>query len=143
VSIARFTRLLNIRELEERQAAIKLAQRLTELQNAEHQREQLENYLLVYLKTQMPHDAQQLKQLSTLRSQIRSALEHQSLSIRSAQSKVEQARDVWLERHQASLSLEKLLERLQQEQRIVEKRLEQKEQDAWVSRQVFNQCWTS
>ncbi|NKN33210.1 flagellar export protein FliJ [Marichromatium bheemlicum] len=137
--IRRFKRLLRIREAQENEAAVGLAARLDTLNQVEAQREQLERYLNDYLNALVPEDVNMLKQLARMRDQLREALDQQELRISAAQAQVDQARAAWLERHQASLSLDKLIERRREQEALQEGRRQQREQDMWATRRAFDQ----
>lgn len=137
MSVKRFQRLLKVRETLENQAAATLGARLEELRQAEGHRDRLEELLYSYLDSQVQHDARALKQVASMRGQLRAALEQQELRIAAAESQVETARGLWLERHQDSLSLEKLIERRRQAEQVAENRRLQHEQDAWATRKAF------
>ncbi|GAB0149108.1 MULTISPECIES: flagellar export protein FliJ [Marichromatium] len=137
--IRRFKRLLRIREAQENEAAVGLAARLDTLNQVEAQREQLERYLNDYLNALVPEDVNMLKQLARMRDQLREALDQQELRVDAAQAQVDQARAFWLERHQASLSLDKLIERRREQEALQEGRRQQREQDMWATRRAFDQ----
>lgn len=138
MSVKRFERLLKLREAQENETAVVLAARLAELNRIEAQRTQLSEYQSVYLNALVPNDARLLKQLSLMHQQLREALQQQELRVAAAQTQVDQARDVWLERHQASLSLEKLIERRRRLDAIEDNRKQQREQDMWATRKAFS-----
>jgi len=137
MSVKRFQRLLKIREVQENEAAVGLAGRLEELNRAEQQRERLSEFQGLYFNASLPNDARMLKQMGFLQQQLREALEQQELRIAAAQSQADQARSVWMERHQASLSLEKLIDRRRRVESGVENRKQQREQDMWATRKAF------
>lgn len=137
-AIQRIQRLLRIREAQESEAAVGLAARLETVSHIEQQREQLETYQRETLACLLPDDAVMLRQLAKMREQVREALEQQELRLAAAHSQVEQARAIWTERHQASLSLEKLIERRRQQESIEEGRRLQREQDMWATRRTFD-----
>lgn len=139
-SVKRFQRLLKIREIQESEAAVVLAGRVAEVNRAEQQREQLTEYQSVYLTSLLPNDARMLKQLALMQHQIREALQQQELRIAAAQAQVDQARDAWLERHQATLSLDKLLERMRGAEQAVEGQRQQRELDMWSTRKAFDRA---
>lgn len=137
-SAKRFQRLLKIREAQENEAAVVLAGRVADLNRAEQQRDQLVDYQSAYLTSMLPNDARMLKQLALMQQQIRDALQQQELRIAAAQAQVEQARDAWLERHQATLSLDKLLERMRRADQALEAQRQQRELDMWSTRKAFD-----
>ncbi len=137
MSVKRFERLLKLREAQENETAVVLAARLAELNRTEQQRAQLSEYQSVYLNALVPNDARLLKQTALMHQQLRAALQQQELRVAAAQTQVDQARDVWLERHQASLSLEKLIERRRRLEAIADNRKQQREQDLWATRKAF------
>ncbi|MBK1716705.1 flagellar export protein FliJ [Thiocystis violacea] len=137
MSVKRFQRLLLLREAQENEAAVVLGGRLAELNRAEQQREQLTEYQGVYLNALVPNDARLMKQLSLMHQQLREALQQQELRVAAAQSQVDQAREIWMERHQASLSLGKLIERRRRLDAVVDNRRQQREQDMWATRKAF------
>ena len=138
MSVKRFQRLLKIREAQENEVAVVLADRLADLSRAEQQRDQLSEYQSVYFQALMPNDAQMLKQIAFMRQQLREAIEQQELRVAAAQAQVERARDAWMERHQASLSLEKLIERRRRAENILDGRKQQRELDMWATRRAFD-----
>ncbi len=137
MSVKRFQRLLTIREAQENESAVVLAGRLAELNKAEQQRSQLADYQGVYLNALIPNDARLMKQLALMHQQLREALQQQDLRVAAAQSQVDQAREVWMERHRASLSLEKLIERRRRLDAVADNRKQQREQDMWATRKAF------
>lgn len=137
MSVKRFQRLLKIREAQENEAAVALAGRLAELNRAEQHRDQLTDYQSVYLKSLIPNDARILKQLALMQQQLRGALQQQELRIAAAQAQVDQVREIWLERHQASLSIGKLIERRRRVESVIENRKQQTEQDMWATLKAF------
>ena len=137
MSVKRFQRLLKIREAQESEAALALAGRLSDLGRAEQQRTQLSEYQAVYLNALIPNDTRLMKQLSLMHQQLREALQQQELRVAAAQSQVEQARSAWLERHQASLSLEKLIERRRRIEAIEDGRKQQSALDMWTTLRAF------
>lgn len=137
MSVKRFKRLLLIREAQENEAAVALGARLADLGKVERQRAQLQEYQSLYLDAQIPNDARLMKQLSLMHQQLREALQQQELRVAAAQSQVEQARAVWMERHQASLSLGKLIERRRRLDAIQDDRRQQRESDMWATRKAF------
>lgn len=137
MSVKRFQRLLKIREAQESEASMVLASRLSELGRVERQRDQLAEYQGHYLNALVPSDPRMLKQLGLMQQQLREAIQQQELRVAAAQSQVDQARTVWLERHQASLSLEKLIERRGRQEHLQESRKQQRELDMWATRRVF------
>ena len=137
MSVKRFQRLLRVREAQESEAAVALAARLADLGRVEQQQRQLSEYQAVYLNAEIPNDAQLMKQLSFMHQQLREALQQQGLRVAAAQAKVDQARDVWLERHQASLSLEKLIERRRLADLVEEDRRQQSALDMWATLKAF------
>ena len=137
MSVKRFQRLLKIREAQENESAVVLAGRLAELGKVEQQRDQLVDYQAVYLNALIPNDARLMKQLSLMHQQLREALQQQELRVAAAQSQVDQARTLWLERHQASLSLEKLIERRRRLDAVQDNRKQQRESDMWATRKAF------
>jgi len=139
MSVKRFQRLLKIREAQENEAAVGLAGRLAELNRAESQHEQLSEYQSHYLNALVPNDVNMLKQLGLMHQQLREALQQQDLRVAAAQSQVEQAREIWLERHQASLSLDKLIEHRRRADDVRDNRNQQREQDMWATRKAFQQ----
>ncbi|WP_026301034.1 MULTISPECIES: flagellar export protein FliJ [unclassified Thioalkalivibrio] len=132
----RLERLLRMRRIEESEATRQLGARLQQLDAVETQRSQLEGYQLEYLRAPLPDDTNQLKWLSGMRDQLRHALEQQDLRAQAAGAQAEQARQEWLLRHRAVMSLEKLLERRIAEQEREADRRRQHEQDMWATRQV-------
>lgn len=139
MSVKRFQRLLKIREAQENEAAVVLAGRLSDLSKAEQQRDQLTQYQGVYLNALIPNDARLMKQLSLMHQQLREAVQQQELRVAAARAKVDQARDVWLERHQASLSLDKLIERRRRLDMIEDNRRQQGALDMWATLRAFQQ----
>ncbi|WP_043748701.1 flagellar export protein FliJ [Imhoffiella purpurea] len=139
MSVKRFERLLKIREAQESEAAVALADRLAELNRVESQRDQLLEYQNQYLHALIPNDANMLKQLGLMHQQLREAMQQQDLRIAAAQSQVDQARDIWSERHQASLSLDKLIEHRRRAEQARDARNQQREQDMWATRKAFQQ----
>lgn len=137
MSVKRFQRLLRIREAQESEAAVGLASRLGDLNRAEEQRTQLTQYQAVYLNALVPNDARLMKQLSLMHQQLRDALQQQDLRVAAARSQVEQARKVWLERHQATLSLDKLIERRRRFEAIEDGRKQQSALDMWATLRAF------
>ncbi|NEV60495.1 flagellar export protein FliJ [Thiorhodococcus minor] len=137
MSVRRFQRLLKIREAQENEAAVVLAERLADLGKLEQQRDQLTEYQSVYLDALVPNDARLLKQLGLMHQQLREALQQQELRVGAAQTRVDQARDAWLERHQASLSLEKLIERRRRADAVEENRKQQSALDMWATLRAF------
>jgi flagellar FliJ protein len=137
MSVKRFERLLRIREAQENEVAVTLAERLAELSRVEQQRDQLTEYQNQYFNARLPSDARILKQIALLQQQLRDALQQQELRIAAAESQVEQARSVWMEMHQASLSLEKLIERRRRVESTLDGRKQQREQDLWATRKAF------
>ncbi len=137
MSVKRFQRLLRIREVQENEAAVGLAGRLEDLVRAEEQRDQLAEYQGLYFKAILPNDARMLKQMAQMQQQLREALQQQDLRIAAAQSRVDQARSVWMERHRATLSLEKLIERRRRVESGLEGRRQQREQDMWATRKAY------
>lgn len=137
MSVKRFQRLLRIREAQESESAVALAGRLSDLNRAEQQRDQLLEYQGLYAHALLPNDARILKQMALMQQQLRQALQQQELRIAAAQTQVEQARTVWLERHQASLSLEKLIERRRRVEQVADTRKQQAEADMWATRKAF------
>lgn len=137
MSIKRFKRLLKVHELQENQAAVGLATRLTELGRQEEQYQQLENYLQLYLDAPVPNDIHQMKQMAFIRRNLRGAMEQQAVRVTTAQAHADQARAVWLMRHRDSQSLTKLIERQRAADTIVDNRRQQFEQDAWATRRAF------
>jgi len=123
--------------MQEHQAALVLAARLSDLEQTERQHAQLDHYLRLYIDTQIPQDVWQIKQLAAMRRQLRTALEEQALRIRAAELQVEQARTGWRAAHQASAALAKLIERRQHAEDIADGRRQQNEQDAWATRLAF------
>ena len=142
MSVKRFQRLLKVREMIENQAAIGLAARLDELRRIEVQRGQLEGLLNSYLEVGVPNSARGMRQVAEMRSQLRTVIEQQGLRIAEAEFRVEEARDIWMEKHRDSLSLEKLIERRRQVENMTENRRMQSEQDAWATRQAFDRIQT-
>ncbi|MBK1648902.1 flagellar export protein FliJ [Rhabdochromatium marinum] len=138
MSVKRFQRLLKVREMIENQAAIGLAARLDELHRIEGQHGQLEDLLNSYLEVGVPNSARGMRQVAEMRSQLRTVIEQQELRIAEAEFRVEEARDIWMEKHRDSLSLEKLIERRRQVEEMTENRRMQSEQDAWATRQAFD-----
>ena len=138
MSVKRFQRLLKIREAQENEAAVALAGRLAELNRVEQQRAQLVEYQASYLNAPVPNDVNLMRQLSLMHHQLREALQQQDLRVAAAQSQVDQARSVWMERHQASRSLEKLIERRRQFDAVTEGRRQQHELDMWATRKAFD-----
>ncbi|MFD2112945.1 flagellar export protein FliJ [Thiorhodococcus fuscus] len=139
MSVKRFQRLLKIREAQENEAAVGLAGRLAELNRAELQHKQLSEYQSHYLNALVPNDVNMLKQLGLMHQQLREALQQQDLRVAAAQSQVDQAREIWLERHQASLSLDKLIEHRRRADDVRDNRNQQREQDMWATRKAFQQ----
>ncbi|AFL72431.1 MULTISPECIES: flagellar export protein FliJ [Thiocystis] len=137
MSVKRFERLRKIREAQENEVAVVLASRLAELNRAEQQRDQLSEYQSQYLHSGLPSDARMLKQMAQMQQQLREALQQQALRVAAAESQVEQARSVWMERHQATLSLAKLIERRRRTESVLDGRKQQREQDLWATRQAF------
>jgi flagellar FliJ protein len=123
VNPERLDRLLRLRRIEESEATRQLAQRLRQLDAMTQQREQLQHYQQEYWQT-------------ALREQLAVALEQQELRIQAAESQVATAREEWLQRHRACLSLEKLSDRRRAEGMQREARRQQIEQDLWATRQV-------
>ena len=78
-----------------------------------------------------------LKQMAQMQQQLREALQQQALRVAAAESQVEQARSVWMEKHQATLSLAKLIERRRRTESVLDGRKQQREQDLWATRQAF------
>ncbi len=138
MSVRRFKRLEAIRKMQENLAAIQLATQLQALNAAEQQRDLLNNYLESYLKAGIPDDIHQIKHMAMMRQQLRTAIGQQAGQIAAAEAVVEQARGVWIERHQATLSLTKLIERRQQAELIEDNRRQQQELDAWAIRRAFD-----
>ncbi len=137
MSVKRFQRLLRVREMIENQAAVGLAARLEDLRRAEAQHRQLDELLHSYLNVGVPGDVLGMKQMAEMRGQLRNALEQQDLRIVAAESRAEDARAVWMEKHRDSLSLGKLIERRRQVEQVTENRRLQAEQDAWATRKAF------
>mgnify|MGYP001809924704 CR=1 FL=1 len=137
MSVKRFERLLTIREAQENESSVVLAARLGDLNRAEQQRDQLLEYQGLYAHALLPNDARILKQMALMQQQLRQALQQQELRIAAAQTQVEQARALWLERHQASLSLEKLIERRRRVEVAADVRKQQAEADMWATRKAF------
>ncbi len=137
MSVKRFQRLLKIREAQENEVAVMLAGRLAELNRVEQQRHQLLEYQSQYFNANLPSDARVLKQIAQMQHQLRDALQQQELRIAAAESQVEQARSVWMEMHQASLSLEKLIERRRRTESVIDGRKQQSELDLWATRKAF------
>ncbi|MBK1721313.1 flagellar export protein FliJ [Thiocystis violacea] len=137
MSVKRFQRLLKIREAQENETAVVLAARLSDLAKVEQQRNQLAEYQSLYLNTSIPNDVRLMKQLSLMHQQLREALVQQDLRVAAAQSQVDQARNVWLERHQASLSLDKLIERRRRADAVEETRKQQSALDMWATLKAF------
>ncbi|NEX20119.1 flagellar export protein FliJ [Thiorhodococcus mannitoliphagus] len=137
MSVRRFQRLLKIREAQESEAAVALAERRSDLSKVEQQRDQLTEYQSVYLNALVPNDARLLKQLGLMHQQLREALQQQELRVAAAQTRVDQARDVWLDRHQETLSLEKLIERRKRVDAIEENRKQQSALDMWATLRAF------
>lgn len=137
MSVKRFERLHKIREAQENEVAVVLAGRLAELSRVEQQRDQLYEYQNQYFNMGLPSDARRLKQIAQMQQQLREALQQQGLRVAAAESQVEQARKVWMEMHQASLSLEKLIERRRGIESTLDGRKQQREQDLWATRQAF------
>lgn len=137
MSVKRFQRLLKIRQAQENEVAVALAGRLGELHRVEQQRDQLLDYQQQYFNANLPSESQILKQIAYMQQQLRAALQQQELRIAAAETQVEQVRTVWMEAHQASLSLEKLIERRRRSADIVDGRKQQREQDLWATRQAF------
>ncbi|NVZ10011.1 flagellar export protein FliJ [Allochromatium humboldtianum] len=138
MSVKRFQRLLKIREAQENEAAVALAGRLAELNRVEQQRALLVEYQASYLNAPVPNDVNLMKQLSLMHHQLREALQQQDLRVAAAQSQVDQARTVWMDRHQASRSLEKLIERRRRFDAIADGRRQQRELDMWATRKAFD-----
>lgn len=138
MSVKRFQRLLKIREAQENESAVALAGRLADLNRVEQQRAQLVEYQASYLNAPVPNDVNLMKQLSLMHHQLRDALQQQDLRVSAAQSQVDQARAAWMERHQASRSLEKLIERRRRFDGIAEGRRQQYELDMWATRKAFD-----
>lgn len=138
MSVKRFQRLLKIREAQENEAAVALAGRLAELNRVERQRAQLVEYQASYLNAPVPNDVNLMKQLSLMHHQLREALQQQDLRVAAAQSQVDQARSAWMERHQASRSLEKLIERRRRFDAVADGRRQQRELDMWATRKAFD-----
>lgn len=136
MSTKRFERLLKIRKAQENEAAALLGARLAELNRLEQQRSKLLEYQQIYLEAPIPNDVHLLKQLALMHQQLRGALQQQDLRLAAAEAQVEQARAVWMERHQASRSLEKLIERRRRLEAIAENRRQQRELDLWATRQA-------
>ncbi|QIK38930.1 flagellar export protein FliJ [Caldichromatium japonicum] len=139
MSVKRFERLLKIRQAQENEAAALLGARLAELNRLEQQRSQLLEYQQIYLNAPIPNDVHLMKQLALMHQQLRGALQQQDLRVAAAQSQTEQVRAVWLERHQATLSLEKLIERRRRLEAIADSRRQQRELDLWATRQAARQ----
>lgn len=137
MSVKRFERLRKIREAQENEVAVVLASRLAELSRAEQQRDLLSEYQGQYLHSGLSSDARMLKQMAQMQQQLREALQQQALRVEAAESQVEQARSVWMERHQATLSLAKLIERRRRTESVLDGRKQQREQDLWATRQAF------
>lgn len=137
MSVKRFQRLLKIRQAQENEVAVALAGRLGELHRVEQQRDQLLDYQQQYFTASLPSESRILKQIAYMQQQLRAALQQQELRIAAAETQVEQVRTVWMEAHQASLSLEKLIERRRRSADIVDGRKQQREQDLWATRQAF------
>jgi flagellar protein FliJ len=137
MSVKRFKRLLTIREAQENEAAVALAGRVAELTRAEQQRDQLTEYQGLYLKSMLPNDARMLKQLAMMQQQLREAIQQQELRITAAQVQVDQAREAWMERHQATRSLDKLIDRRRRADQLVEGQKQQRELDMWATRKAF------
>lgn len=137
MSVKRFQRLLTIREAQENESAVALAARLADLDRVEQQRDQLLEYQGLYGNALLPNDARILKQMALMQQQLRQALQQQELRIAAAQTQVEQARTAWLERHQASMSLEKLIERRRRVEAVADVRKQQAEADMWATRKAF------
>lgn len=138
MSVKRFQRLLKIREAQENESAVVLATRLADLNQAEAQQAQLTDYQNSYLNAPIPNDAHLIKQLSLMHHQLREAVQQQELRVAAAQNRLEQARAVWMERHQASRSLEKLIERRRRFDAVGEGRRQQRELDMWATRWASN-----
>ena len=138
MSVKRFQRLLKIREAQENEAAVALAGRLAEFNRVEQQRAQLVEYQTSYLNAPVPNDVNLMKQLSLMHHQPRDALQQQDLRVAAAQSQVDQARSAWMERHQASRSLEKLIERRRRFDAVADGRRQQRELDMWATRKAFD-----
>ncbi|MBV5308579.1 flagellar export protein FliJ [Chromatium okenii] len=136
-SIKRFQRLLTIRKAQENEGAVALGGRLAELQRIEHQRDLLVEYQSHYVNANLPNDARILKQIALLQQQLRGALQQQEGRLVIAEKQVEQARSAWMEMHQASLSLEKLIERRRRIENTLDGRKQQYEQDLWATRKAF------
>jgi flagellar protein FliJ len=136
-SIKRFQRLLRIREAQENEGAVVLGQRLSDLQKAEQQRDLLEEYQSHYFHNNLPNDARILKQIALLQQQLRGALQQQEARVVIVAGQVEKARSAWMELHQASLSLEKLIERRRRVENTLDGRKQQFEQDLWATRKAF------
>jgi flagellar FliJ protein len=139
MSVKRFQRLLKVRKMIENQAAVGLGARLEEVRRAETQQGQLQELLASYLHTGVPGDARGMKQVAEMRGQLRAAIEQQEFRVLAAQSRAEDARAIWLDKHRDSLSLEKLIERRRQSEQLSENRRLQAEQDAWATRKAFDQ----
>lgn len=137
-SVKRFQRLLKVREAQENEVAIALADRLSELSQAEQQRDQLLEYQDIYFRAFIPNDAHMLKQIAFMRQQLRDAMDQQDLRVTASQMQVERARAAWMERHQASLSLEKLIERRRRVENVENARKQQGESDMWATRKAFD-----
>ena len=137
MSVKRFERLRKIREAQENEVAVVLASRLADLNRAEQQRDLLSEYQGQYLHSGLPSDARMLKQMAQMQQQLREALQQQALRVAAAESQVEQARSVWMEKHQATLSLAKLIERRRRTESVLDGRQQQREQDLWATRQAF------
>ncbi|MGQ9659023.1 MAG: flagellar export protein FliJ [Thermochromatium sp.] len=137
MSVKRFQRLLKIRKAQENEAAMALARRLAELNRVEQQRALLVEYQTSYLNTPVPNDVHLMKQLAFMHHQLREALQQQDLRVAAAQTKVDQACSVWMECHQISRSLEKLIERRRRFDAVAEGRRQQRELDMWATRKAF------
>ncbi len=136
MSIKRFERLLKIRQAQENEAAALLGARLAELNRLEQQRAQLLEYQQIYLNAPIPHDVHLMKQLALMHQQLRGALHQQDLRVAAAQAQADQVRTVWMERHQATRSLAKLIERRRRLEAIADQRRQQRELDLWATRQA-------
>lgn len=139
MSAKRFQRLLKVRKMIENQSAIVLAARLEAARLAESQRTQLDGLLCSYLDMGVPNDARAMRQFAEIRGQLRIAIEQQELRIDAAEARVDDARNLWMEKHRDSLSLEKLIERRVKADAVTENRRQQAEQDAWSTRRAFEQ----
>ncbi|MGM0553443.1 MAG: flagellar export protein FliJ [Pseudomonadota bacterium] len=132
----RLERLLRLRRIEESEATRELGERLQQVDAMDAQRDKLEAYQREYLQASLPENANELKWLAGMREQLSRALEQQDLRLQAANTRVEEARQAWLERHRHCLSLEKLLERHHAQARYRETRRQQNEQDLWATRQM-------